>query len=98
MAATIQVSVSDIADTAIVVQSFCKSITVAESVAIANWPTTGFLVKKPLSSSTGIPYNAGSLYSFSNTSGFYYPGQIAGYIRATKVGTSTTFNQDEDQP
>jgi hypothetical protein len=69
-----------------------SSITVREDNSVANWPTTDYLVMKPLAASTPIRFPLGYLYEFCNPTG-YRIGDIAGYIQ-TVTGT-TTFAQDE---
>lgn len=69
-----------------------SSITVREDNSVANWPTTDYLIMKPLAASTPIRFPTGYLYEFSNPTG-YIIGDIAGYIK-TVVGT-TTFAVDE---
>lgn len=46
--------VTDAADLAIVAESYAREISVAEDPSVVDWPTTGFLVKKPSPGDQGI--------------------------------------------
>ena len=98
MAATQQITVASGAPSAIVAQSVCRSINLAENRGVAGWPTTDFLILKPLSTSVAARKPAGAEYTFECTQpgSFFKVGQTIGYIQ-TVAGT-TTFDQDEDNP
>lgn len=96
MAATGQLSVSDVADTAVVALSNCKNIRVFEDLGSAAWGKSDFLVKKPTAAATGMRVRAGNDFTFRCEGTTYRVGEIAGYIRMVTAATSTTFDQDED--
>lgn len=96
MAYTQQITVNNIAATAVIAQSNCRQITVRENIAVAGWPTTDFLVLKPTAVVTGIRIAAGASYTFTKLQGLFAAGDTVGYLQT--IAGSTTFDQDEDQP
>lgn len=90
--------------TAVTVQGTlgCKNVRIMENSGVSGWPTTDFLIAKPLSSSTAVRIPGGSAYTFTAASqnpanpeaSWFPPGWIVGYVKA--VAGSTTFDQDED--
>jgi hypothetical protein len=105
MAATSQITVNAAGFTAVTVQNTlgCKNVRIMENPGISGWPTSDFLIAKPLSTSTPVRIPAGSAYTFSAASqnaanpasSWLAPGSIVGYVKL--VSGSSTFDQDEDQ-
>jgi hypothetical protein len=96
VSATSQISVTNSAATAVVAQSLCKNIRVTENRAVANYPTTDFLVLKPGPSAVAVRLQSGAHYTFSAVIGWFHTGDIVGYLKT--VNGTTTFDQDEDCP
>lgn len=100
MAATNQFTVSATAPTAVIVQSDCMQVRIAENRGVSGYPTSDFLISKPLSTSPQVRVQAGAQYTFvSNRRPMVSPsgfraGQTVGYVRM--VSGTTTFDQDED--
>lgn len=86
-------TVTDAAWVAVTAQTVTKRIIVQEDASVANWPTTDYLVAKPLSTDDQIRKVAGARYTFEKGEYPYRIGSIAGYIKA--VSGTTTFAQDE---
>jgi hypothetical protein len=102
VAATFQVTVTQIAWTAIVAQSQCTEVALKENRGASGWPNGDFLVAKTLSpdkfsiiTPTGSPVScrkqSGGEYLCR---GRFYPGQIVCYLQMVNSIT-TTFDQDE---
>jgi hypothetical protein len=102
VAATFQVSVTNIAWTAITAQSQCAEIALKENRGASGWPNGDFLVAKTLSpdkfsivTPPGSPVScrkqAGGEYLCR---GKFYPGQIICYLQMI-ASVTTTFDQDE---
>ena len=105
MAATSQITVNAVGFTAVTVQNTlgCKNVRILEDPGVAGWPTSDFLIAKPLATSTPVRIPAGDAYTFSAASqnpanasaSWFAPGLVVGYVKT--ISGSTTFDQDEDQ-
>jgi hypothetical protein len=102
-----QLSVSGSAWTAVTAISFCSSIRITENRGVSGFPNGDFLINKypsgdkvgvspPPSSPNTARIQGGAQYTFEAPTGFFSPGQIAGYIKMVAV-VSTEFDQDEAQ-
>jgi hypothetical protein len=93
MGATSTLAVNNLVPTAITATVITKRIIIREDPSVVNWPTTDYLVSKPLAASPQIRIVMGEKYQFSNEN-YYQPGEIAGYLLT--VAGATTFQQDEE--
>lgn len=98
---TTQITVTGVADTAVVVRRACKTVTVNETITIDGGPINAYVIKKPLpeeavADAYAIPKYQGTAYVFQCPATFYRKGDIAGYIRLSTEVNTTTFDQDED--
>jgi hypothetical protein len=91
---TSQITVASGAFSQIAAQSNCQDVTVGEDPSVAGFPTTDFLIARPLSTATPRRLTGGSSYRFTSPIGLFKKGQIIGYVQA--VRGSTTFFQDEE--
>lgn len=96
MSATTQISVTNIAFTAVTAVSYCHSLRITENRGVAGWPTSDFLLAKPSALATPVRVQAGAQYTFTCPTGFFCPGGVVGFVKM--VAGSTTFDQDEDLP
>jgi len=87
------ITVTDAAWVAVTATTDTRRISVQEDPSVANWPTTDYLVAKPLSSSVQIRKLAGAKYVFERGEYMHRAGSVAGYVKT--VSGTTTFAQDE---
>lgn len=74
-------------DTAITTTVATKKVLIQEDPGVAEWPTTDYKIKMPLSTNTAIQRSSGTSFEFS--SDMIIPaGKIVGYV-ATVSGTTT---------
>lgn len=93
MAFTYQISPTDAAILAVIAQSYCRHIRITENRGVSGWPTSDFLISKPLATNVAVRIEAGAQYTFTSMESSYGPGTVVGYIKM--VTGSTTFDQDE---
>jgi hypothetical protein len=78
----------------VIVETVCKSITIREDPSVATWPTTDYRIFKPTKTDTPLVKLAGESYVFDRRGGFFFPGDVAGYVET--ISGSTIFSQDEE--
>lgn len=94
---TTLLTVTDVVPVPVVANTVCTVIQITEDASVANWPTTAFVIRRPLAGSTAIQKTIGALYEFTAAPGVaWQPGKTVGYVQLP-IGTpaSTTFSQDE---
>jgi hypothetical protein len=91
--ATSLITVSSAGFTRLVTVSDCQKVTIGEDPSISGWPTTDYLIARPLITSQPRRVTGGNVYPFTPPYGMFKPGQTIGFVKAT-TGT-TTFFQDE---
>lgn len=90
-------TVNAVGFTAVIVQSdYCVEVVVKENPGVSGWPTSDFLVAKPLQTSQTIRVSAGQAYIFTppTDARCFKQGNVAGYLEM--VTGATTFDQDEN--
>lgn len=94
LGATNLITVSSGAFTQIVALSNCQGVTVGEDPSVSGFPTTDFLVARPLGTSNPRRISGGGSYRFTSPLGLFKKGQTVGFIKA--VSGTTTFFTDEE--
>ena len=87
--------VTDATPVAVTAISACGTIFVREDTGVVGWPTTNYLVRRPLSGSDSITIPIGERYAFTAPIGKQWQvGDTVGYLQLPAAG-STSFQKDE---
>lgn len=77
------------------VQTQCSKVTIREDPSVSNWPTTDYEIAEAASGGDAARCKAGTSYTFSAPSGYFFRAtETVGYVAA--ISGSTTFHRIEE--